>query len=206
MASGREPDIRLTGGAVDAGLKRQIPDKSAYTGRVGYTHRPCGQGQALSDQMAIEAGRHGGPGLARQGRRPGRERRPDSPSSPTRQITAASPLRRGELRRFVALWIRLFWRRAGARNDESPAWRPGLSNSLGLWGKSRTRNSKFPRFPRTVNSKTLFLRAGALGPSTAAAWTGRPSHRDGHGASIRLRLRGAPARTDPTPQPPTRAL
>jgi hypothetical protein len=39
----------LTGGAVEAGLKGLIQDNGAYTGRVGYTHRPCGQGQALSD-------------------------------------------------------------------------------------------------------------------------------------------------------------
>ena len=45
----------LTGGAGNAGLKWQIQDKGAYTGRVGYTHRPCGQGQALSDLMAVES-------------------------------------------------------------------------------------------------------------------------------------------------------
>ena len=114
-------------------------------------------------------------------------------------------LRRGELRRFVALWIRPFWRRAGVRNDESPAWRPGLS-SLGALGGPEISNPNLPRFPEIVNSKALLLRTRACGLLTAAARTGRPSHRDGHGASIRLRLRGAPARTDPPPQPPARAL
>jgi len=36
-------------------MKGRIQDKGAFTGRVGYTHRPCGQGQALSDPMAIES-------------------------------------------------------------------------------------------------------------------------------------------------------
>ena len=124
---------------------------------------------------------------------------------PTRQITAASPSRRGELRRFVALWIQLFWRRAWARNDESPAWRPGLSNSLGLWGEPISQIQTPPISGDRQLKNTVFESGGAW-PIDSRRQKGRPSHRDGHGASIRLRLRGAPARTDPTPQPPTRAL
>ena len=42
---------------------------------------------------------------------------------------------------------------------------------LGAW-VGRNRNSNLTRFPEIVNSKTLFLRAGALGPSTAPATAG----------------------------------
>ena len=48
-------------------LKGQIQDKGAYTGRVGYTHRPCGQGQALSDPIAIESSKSRPRGRRRAG-------------------------------------------------------------------------------------------------------------------------------------------
>ena len=169
----------------------------------------CGQGQALSDPDGHR--KLTGPcslAVPSQSRPPigmNAARIPRLP--PTRQITAASPLRRGELRRFVALWIRLFWRRAGARNDESPAWRPGLSNSLRGLGEAR--NSASPNPPPISKDRQLknaVFESGGAWPIDSRRQKGRPSHRDGHGASIRLRLRGAPARPDPPPQPPTRAL
>ena len=42
-------------------------------------------------------------------------------------------------------------------------------------GEAGSNNPNLPRFPETVNSKTLFLRAGAHGPSTAAARRADPA-------------------------------
>ena len=84
------------------------------------------------------------------------------------------------------------------QGPETTKARLGGRACLNLWKGVEARKlatPNLPRFPETVNSKTLFLRAGALGPSTAAARTGRPSHRDGHGASIRLTQDGLPLMT-----------
>ena len=49
------------------------------------------------------------------------------------------------------------------RNDESPAWRLGLSKFLGPWRAGRG-NPKLPRFPKIVNSKTQVFERGVAWP------------------------------------------
>lgn len=55
LAAVREAGVRPNGRGRRSWAERQIQDNGAYTGRVGYTHRPYGQGQALSDPTAIES-------------------------------------------------------------------------------------------------------------------------------------------------------
>jgi hypothetical protein len=140
---------------------------------------PAAKGEPLAIRWPSKARRFwqavAGLALPIRAGRPGRERRPDSPSSPTRQITAASPLAAWRVTPVCRAMDSALLAKGRARNDESPAWRPGLSN---LWKGAEARKlttPNLPRFPETVNSKTLFLRAGALGPSTAAARRADPA-------------------------------
>jgi hypothetical protein len=137
--------------------------------------------------------------------RSGRKRRPEFPTSPTRQITAASPFAAWRVTPVRRAMDSALLAKGRGQNDESPAWRPGLSNSLGLWGEPISQ-IQTPPISKDRQLKNAVFESGGAWPIDSRRQKGRPSHRDGHGASIRLRLRGAPARTDPPPQPPTRAL